>query len=226
MGKHNKEKVKKEISEKVAVKAIITSYICYGFIFFFIYNILKNTVSTSILENIQKNLNQLGYLIPVLFGILTLFIIHLLCRLSTVDVFRKCTMDPKKTKYVMQNLKVFFVGLILVSLVYTYVSLYVSINIDSQSVLMSTMQYSKVFSPGFTTKLSQEMLTNFNNFRDYAFKDAFISEVFFVVAIISLSSFQRKMLDVYNTFDAEEEAQEELKKLQKLNEIKEDLKNI
>ena len=32
----------------------------------------------------------------------------------------------------------------------------------------------------------------------YAFKDAFISEAFFIIGFISLSSFQRNMIETYN----------------------------
>ena len=193
-----KEKTRKEISERTAIKAIITSYVCYGLITFFIYNLLKSAVSSAIINNIHNNISILGYVVPAMFGILSVCLIHILCRLSTIDVFKKCSMDTSKTDYVMRNLKIFFVVIILTSIVYSFISLNMSLNLDSQSIQLSSLQYSQVFSIEHTKQLEQEMQTEFNNFRDYAFKDAFISEIFFIIGFISLSSFQRKMLETYN----------------------------
>lgn len=201
MSKVTNEKTRKEISERTAIKAIITSYVCYGIITFFIYNLIKNAVSSAILENIHNNIDALGYIIPTMFGIISLVIIHILCRLSTVDVFKKCSMDTSKTDYVMKNLKIFFVVIILVSIFYSFTSLFVSLNYDSQSVQILTMQYNKIFSSEHSQELVNEMIDNFNTFRNYAFKDSFISEAFFIVGFISLSSFQRKMLETYNGKD-------------------------
>ena len=191
-------KEKKTITEKTAIKAIITSYVCYGLLTFFMFNLIKSSVSSAILRYITLNLSALGYLIPTIFGILSLCIIHLLCRISTIDVFKKCSMDTSKTSYVMKNLKIFFVIVILFSIFYSFITLAISINLDLQAVNISSMQYRQVFSTKHTQLLTEEMIENFNNFRDYAFKDTFISEAFFVVGFISLSSFQRKMLETYN----------------------------
>ncbi len=188
----------KEISGRTAIKAIITSYVCYGLITFFLYNLLKSSISSALISNINNNLSVLAYVVPTMFGIITLCLIHILCRFSTIDVFKKCTMDISKTDYVMKNLKIFFVIVILVSIFYSFTSLFISVNLDSQSVQISTMEYTKIFSPEHSKLLVDEMVNNFNKFRDYAFKDAFISEVFFIVGFISLSSFQRKMIETYN----------------------------
>lgn len=191
-------KTKKQIPERTAIKAIITSYVCYGLITFFIYNLLKSSISSLLVQSIEKNLPVLGYIIPTMFGIITLVIIHLLCRISTFDVFKKCSMDASKTDYVMKNLKIFFVIVILASMFYSFTALYISINLDSQSVQISTLEYSRIFSSEHSKLLVDDMINDFNNFRDYAFKDAFISEAFFIIGFISLSSFQRNMIETYN----------------------------
>ena len=180
----------KEISGRTAIKAIITSYVCYGLITFFLYNLLKSSISSALISNINNNLSVLAYVVPTMFGIITLCLIHILCRFSTMDI--------SKTDYVMKNLKIFFIIVILVSIFYSFTSLFISVNLDSQSVQISTMEYTKIFSPEHSKLLVDEMVNNFNKFRDYAFKDAFISEVFFIVGFISLSSFQRKMIETYN----------------------------
>ena len=190
--------IRKEISERTTIKAIITSYVCYGLITFFLYNLLKSSISSALISSINNNLPILGYVVPTMFGIITLCIIHLLCRFSTFDVFKNCKMDTDKTDYVMKNLKIFFVIVILASIFYSFTSLFISVNLDSQSVQMSTMEYSKIFSPEHSKLLIDEMINDFNKFRDYAFKDAFISEIFFIIGFISLSSFQRKMIETYN----------------------------
>lgn len=205
-------KEKKQIAERVAIKGIVTGYVGYGLIFFFIFNLLKSSVSSAILANIENNLAVLGYVIPAIFGIITVVLIHFLCRLSTVDLFRKCKMDASKTKYVVKNLKIFFVLTIIFSIFYTFTALYISLQLDVQSIAMSKSQYLQVFTPAFANKLTNEMLADYNNFKDYAFKDAFISEIFFVIGIISLSSFQRKMIEEYNGEEPNTKAEINLEK--------------
>lgn len=211
MSKKSKEKAKKVISERTAVKAIITSYVCYGLLIFFMFNLLKNSVSSAILANIEQNLPKLGYIVPTLFGIITICLIHILCRICTLDVFKKCKLDKEKEKYVNRNLKIFFVVIILFSIFYSFISLSIAVNMDLQSVNLSSVQYGQVFSPLFTKELTNEMIKDFNNFKDYAFKDTFISEIFFIVGFISLASFQRKMIETYNQPEEESETVEENK---------------
>ena len=52
------------------------------------------------------------------------------------------------------------------------------------------------------------MIKDFNNFKDYAFKDTFISEIFFIIGFISLASFQRKMIETYNKSEENETVDE------------------
>ena len=208
MSKKSKEKAKKVISERTAVKAIITSYVCYGILIFFMFNLLKNAVSSAILANIEQNLPKLGYIVPIMFGIITVCLIHILCRISTLDVFKKCKLDKEKEKYVNRNLKVFFVVIILFSIFYSFISLSIAVNMDLQSVNLSSVQYGQVFSPLFTEELTNEMIKDFNNFKDYAFKDTFISEIFFIIGCISLASFQRKMIETYNKSEENETVDE------------------
>ena len=208
MSKKSKENVKKVISERTTVKAIITSYVCYGILIFFMFNLLKNAVSSAILANIEQNLPKLGYIVPIMFGIITVCLIHILCRISTLDVFKKCKLEKEKEKYVNRNLKVFFVVIILFSIFYSFISLSIAVNMDLQSVNLSSVQYGQVFSPLFTEELTNEMIKDFNNFKDYAFKDTFISEIFFIIGFISLASFQRKMIETYNKSEENETVDE------------------
>ena len=150
MSKKSKENVKKVISERTTVKAIITSYVCYGILIFFMFNLLKNAVSSAILANIEQNLPKLGYIVPIMFGIITVCLIHILCRISTLDVFKKCKLDKEKEKYVNRNLKVFFVVIILFSIFYSFISL--SIADDNDSSILSKSANQVVFS--FSTTLS------------------------------------------------------------------------
>lgn len=221
MSKKSKEKAKKVISERTAVKAIITSYVCYGLLIFFMFNLLKNSVSSAILANIEQNLPKLGYIVPTMFGIMTICLIHILCRICTLDVFKKCKLDKEKEKYVNRNLKIFFVVIILFSIFYSFISLSIAVNMDLQSVNLSSVQYGQVFSPLFTKELTNEMIKDFNNFKDYAFKDTFISEIFFIIGFISLASFQRKMIETYNDSEKEENEMVEENKEQEIQKVPE-----
>ena len=90
-------KTKKQIPERTAIKAIITSYVCYGLITFFIYNLLKSSISSLLVQSIEKNLPVLGYIIPTMFGIITLLKAILRFKLENIKQPIEKTTKPIRT---------------------------------------------------------------------------------------------------------------------------------
>lgn len=86
---------KKEITSKTAVRAIITGFASYGIILLFIYKIIEVFVQKTILNEFSIDQSLLYVVFAAIFSILILVGMHLLCRLSTYDVFRKCKIKKK-----------------------------------------------------------------------------------------------------------------------------------
>lgn len=88
----------KEISAKTTVKAIITGFVSYGIIAIFVC-LLIFAIGDHFLSNFSGNITQGLYItLPLLAAIMLYFIIHLICRISTYDVLKKCKVDPKNYK--------------------------------------------------------------------------------------------------------------------------------
>ena len=191
---------KKEISEKVAVKAIITSYVCYGLILFFLCNLLKNLIQTAVLSSNLTivTINKLGFLLPAIFGIIISFLIHILSRVCVLDVFRKCKINPEKVDNIVKSLRIFFVLIMLGSIVYSLFTLYIVLNQDTVAMKLVILENKNIFSPKHITQITQSMIEKFVKFRSYAYKDAFISEIFIIGSFLSISSMQKKLINEYN----------------------------
>ena len=204
---------KKEISEKVAIKAIITSYVCYGLILFFLCNILKNIIQTAVLSSNLTivTVNKLGFLLPAIFGILISFLIHILSRVCVLDVFRKCKVNPDKINYIVRNLRVFFIIIMFGSILYSFLTLYIVLNQDTTAMQLAIIENKNIFSPQHITNLTTVMIQNFVKFRSYAYKDAFISEIFIIGSFLSIGSMQKKLITEYNSINIESKEPEEAK---------------
>ena len=108
---------KKEITAKTTVKAIITGFVSYGIITIFICYIIL-TIANSILNNYSGTSSGGLYItLPMIAVILVYCIIHLVCRMSTYDVFKKCKTNPDNYKKISKFLNLFFIVVILASII-------------------------------------------------------------------------------------------------------------
>ena len=97
----------KEISAKTTVKAIITGFVSYGIITVFMC-LLIFALGNYFLSQFSGNAAGGLYItIPLLAAIMLYFIIHLICRISTYDVLKKCKVDPKNYKTITKSLNIF-----------------------------------------------------------------------------------------------------------------------
>lgn len=79
---------KKEISARTTVKAIITGFVSYGIIINFLC-LLIIAIGNYFLKNVPGSTARGLYItLPLMAVIIIYFIIHIICRLSTYDVFK------------------------------------------------------------------------------------------------------------------------------------------
>ena len=188
---------KKLITSGTCIKAIATGFVAYGLILYFVFNIIKIAIVDKVLLS-GRPLDALSIVLPIILGIIGWFLMFLLCRLSTYDVLNDCQIKEEDKKAVVKGMKVLFVVLILVSLIFTLAILFLRIQNASSQILVNSTQNDTVFSPNFTKILLQRDIDNFELYRSVTLRTTFIHELFFIISIFSLGPFQEKMIDTYN----------------------------
>ena len=191
---------KKEISAKTTVKAIITGFVSYGIITIFILAIILS-VANSLLSNFKGTAsNGLYVTLPIIAVIIINCIIHLVCRMSTYDVFKKCKTNPDNYKKISKLLNIFFVIIILASIVLFLTLLYLNLRYQYLTIEYSAIQLKEVFSEEFANKLKQNMITTFNSYKINLITATVILEIGCTISFLSLVPYQSKMIKRYNQY--------------------------
>lgn len=195
---------KKEISVKTSVKAIITGFVAYGILLGFLAICVKLIINAIINALPNSNLVTLSYSLPLLGIFVIYFVIHGLCRLSTYDVFKKCKTNEENIDNISRKMNLFFIICIIFSVVFSIATLSLSNTAKYQSIELAKLEYGSVFSNDFTNQLTNSMINDFNKEKTYSLISTTILELGFVVSFFSLIPFQKKMLKLYNSNDAQQ----------------------
>lgn len=191
---------KKEIQTKTTVKAIITGFVCYGIIISFILSVLF-TVVNNILNNYSGTSSRGLYItLPLIAVILVYLIIHLICRMSTYDVFKKCRTNPDNYKSIFKFLTVFFVLIIIASICLFLGQLYLNLKYQAMTIEYSTLQYKEVFSEEFAETLRSKMLSVYDANRVNLITATIILEIGCSLSFLSLIPYQKRMIIKYNHY--------------------------
>lgn len=194
---------KKEISSKAAVKAVITGFASYGIIILFIYKIIAMFINKSILQDFSIDKHLLYVTLATIYSIVTLVTMHLLCRLSTYDVLKKCTIKKEDVDKVSKTLGKIFITCVFISIILSFVYLYLTLmyesKIQAQSIILTNLQSQNIYSKEFTNTLVNKITSDFYTYRTNLITYTFILELGFCVSLIAIVPFQKKMLEKYNT---------------------------
>jgi hypothetical protein len=191
---------KKEITSRTTVKAIITGFISYGIIINFIC-LLIFTIGNYFLKNLQgTNINGLYITLPLIADFIIFFLAHLICNISTFDVFKKCKTNPDNYKKIIRNLDIFFVLCIILSICLFLGLLYLNLQYQTKSIEYTVLQYKEIFSEEHTLQLQNEMTDLYNTSKTNLIKSTVILEIGFAISFLSLIPYQRKMITRYNEF--------------------------
>lgn len=206
---------RKEISAETVVKAIVTGFVSYGIIIFVIC-ILIGTVADQILNNIPtKESYNLYITVPLLASFFIYFIIHLICRLSTYDVFKKCKTDVENYSVITKYLSLFFIALIFLTIVVFLSLLYLNLKYQIQSIALAELQYESIFSNEHTGQLMREMEETFNKNKINSINSTIILVLGVTLSTLTLIPYQFKMLKRYNEQEELEKTSEETKNQKK-----------
>lgn len=189
---------KKEIDSQTSVRAIINGYVAYGiiclFIFFFISVIINLIFSNT-------HTITIAVTVSIIEAIFIFFALHGLCRLSTYDVFKKCKTKLENINIISKKMIVFFLIVIICSVICSATSLFVKLDSLYKDIQLSSIQYKQVFTEGFTNKLINEMIVDYNHERQYTMLSTLILEFGFAISVFSLIPYQKKVLNAYNKYE-------------------------
>lgn len=191
---------KKEISSKTTVRAIITGFVSYGIIINFICLLLLSIGNYFLNQLSTENADILYITLPLIVAVIVYFLAHLICRISTYDVFKKCKTNPENYKKIIKNLNIFFIICIAFSIILFLGLLYLNLQFQTKTIEYSVMQYREVFSEEHTNILKNEMTELYNASKINLIKSTIILEIGFTFAFLSLIPYQRKMITKYNEF--------------------------
>lgn len=196
---------KKHIDKKVAVKGLINGFIAYGILLMFLFVSLIVFVSW-LLNNHKDSINYdiLKYTLPILAAFLAFFLIRLVCRLSTFDLFKKCKIYKKDVNKVSSAMNFFFIGCVIISVILILVILNVKFNNQKIDIQQSSTRYYTEFSEPFAEYLTLEMIYNFREERAITLIQVIIMETGLLFGLFSLVSTQKKYIEKYNLVEKDE----------------------
>ena len=189
---------KKEISSENVVKNIIQGFVSYGILSIFIVLLIISAINYSLKSLSISNIRGLYITLPLMAIIILYSIIHLICRLSTYDVFKKYKTSSENYKKIMKNLNIFFIIYIIISIVLVLGLLYLNLEYQLKSIELAKLQYGEVFSEEHINLLVNEMTDFYNESKTNLIISTVILEIGISVSFLSLISYQRKMILKYN----------------------------
>ena len=194
---------KKQISEKTAVKGIINGFISYGILFcfaFFLISILIIFIGKNVAE---KNILIWETIVSILLCSAIYFTLHLVCKLSNYDLFRKCSVEKEKNNYISKRLNLFYLLCIIFFVIVIITSLFIRFENKQKEIYISYQKYlTDLGTENNGIELANfyynEMIEDYKIERKNTLVVSVILELGLVYSFISLIPYQKKMIETYN----------------------------
>ncbi len=189
---------KKEITVGTATKSIVIAFIMYGIIFGCIFFFLSLLLTVCINSLNTTSYLALSSIVSFILAIILYFIVHMVSRLSTHDALKKYSIQAENIQEISKKLNVFFMICIIISIILAISILLLKFRASYIEIEMIQTQYQQVFSPHFTEQLTNKMIEDYNQNNTTFLLSTIIVELGFVVSMLSLVPFEKKMLLTYN----------------------------
>lgn len=193
----NKEQ-KKDITLGTAVKAIVTGYVSYGILISFIIFVISLFINWCISLISNGNGRAITTIISLIEVVFLYAIVRGVCKLSIHDVFKKCKTNPENLSKISTRLNLFIMIIIAVFVVGSIGILMINLNNQEKSIIVSSYQYKTIHSEEFAAKLTNEMLTQYQEEKITAIISTVIIELGMVVSLFSVIPLQKKLIEQEN----------------------------
>lgn len=194
----NKVMNKKEINSGNVTKNIIQGFVSYGILSIFAILLVISIITYNLNSFLTSTIRGLYITLPLMAVIIIDCIIHLICRISTYDVFKKCKTNPENYKRISKYLNIFYVICIILSIILFLSLLYLNLEYQVKSIELAELQYKEVFSEEHITLLKNEMTNTYNESKTNLTISTVILEIGVSLSFLSLIPYQKKMLTRYN----------------------------
>lgn len=193
-----KKEEKKEITTRTAVKAIITGYIAYGILVGFIMFVVGIVVNWCLGLLPNANNNILMVTVPLIGVVLLYMVLHVVCKMSIHDVFKKCKTNPNNLQKIISRMNLFVIICIIIDVIASVGILLINFNNQEQAIEIASYKYSSIHSEQFTSELTNEMIREYSEAKTRTIVSTIILELGMVVAWLSVIPLQKKLIIGYN----------------------------
>lgn len=196
---------KKEISEKSAIITLIRLFISYGILISFLFSVIA-IVLIHFTNNVTFS-NELVFRVSIsmFFSIFIYIFIHLICKLSNIDLLRKYKLEKNKESYICKKMNLFYLLCALFFVLLTITGLYLKFSNELSQIDLACKQHlegisltDKTLAYAFVDNYRESALKEFHYNQKMTLVVSIILELGIVYSFISLIPYQKKMLDIYN----------------------------
>ena len=198
---------KKEVSINRVVKSIITGFASYGIIFYILTILILVLGNYMVARNVTSlNGNTARIVLSVVFALFIFFMIRFTCRLSTMDVFKKCVINKESHIRISKKISVFYIICIALCIFTGLALLNANLKYAREEIEYYKVYYSSdnSFSQEHIDMLNKENIERYNEKRNTMVTSTIIIELGLTFGFLSLINYQGKMLERYNEYAASE----------------------
>lgn len=192
---------KQTISSKEAVKGLISKFISYSILILFIFFALTIFVMWLVGNNKTafSNYTLAKYSLTIIDSFILFFFIRLICKLSTFDVLKKHKITKKDTENVLNKMNLFFICLIILSVILILVSLIIKSNVQTAEIKLKSANYYASLPEDFAGELTDKLINEYASERNSTVLQTLIIEFGLILGLLSLIPAQKKLIEKHNT---------------------------
>lgn len=195
-----KKEDKQEITLGTTVKAVITGYVAYGILIGFVAYMIGIIVNWFFESIPGIDMRTLSITLPIIEAILIYFLIRGIAKLSIFDVFKKCKTNSENLGKVNSRLSLFIIVVVTLYVVGSIIITQMDWSSKQESIIVSSYRYQNIHSENYAKKLTNEMITEFEEEKVNTIISTVILELGMVISLFSVIPLQRKLIDEANEF--------------------------
>ena len=204
---------KKEVSVNTVVKSIITGFASYGVIFYILV-LLVYVIASKMTSNVGALENStLVLVLAALFALFLYTLVRFTCRVSTLDVFKKCVINPESHARVGKKMTLFYTICIALCIFSGLMLLNLNLKYARAEIAYYKVFNSQSFSEEYVNMQEEKMTEEYNAKKDIMVKTTVIIELGLVLGFLSLVNYQGRMLGRYNEYEKVHKETENVEKV-------------
>ena len=192
---------KKEVSINAIVKSIITGFASYGIIFYIVIAILLVVFNRITIEVPSMKVESVRIILSIVFAVFCFVLVRFVCRVSTMDVFKKCIANPESYGRIGKKMSVFYIVCIALSIFTSLTLLNLNLKYARAEIAYYKVFNSQKFSQEYVNIQEQKMNEQYNKDKNILVKTTVITQIGLVLGFLSLINYQGKMLARYNDYE-------------------------